>query len=73
MSIPVEWTKLVARHHFVRIDRELMRTATTQQARDEATVRYAKGVDEIMDQLGRLEDNRQLARITTLLSKRELV
>lgn len=70
-TIVAAWTKLVATHHFVRVDRELMRTATTQPARDEATVRYSRGVDQIMDQLEKLEDGQQLTRITAFLTQRE--
>ena len=69
-SVPIEWTRAVAAHHFARMDRETMRTGETQQLRDEATVRYARTLDEIMDNLTALDDRQELTGITVLLSKR---
>lgn len=71
--VPLEWTRLVAAHHYARMDRDAARSGETQQLRDEAAVRYARGVDEIMDNLTALDDLRQLGRITLLLAKRERV
>lgn len=71
--VPVEWTRLVTAHHNARIDREAMRSAETQQLRDEATVRYARGVDTIMDNLTALDDRQELTRMTALLARRERV
>lgn len=67
--IPAHWTRLVSLHHYARIDREQMRTGATQQARDEATVRYSRAVDQIMDHLNVLKDRGELGRITLLLSR----
>jgi hypothetical protein len=71
--VPIEWTRVVAAHHYARIDRETMRSGETQQLRDEATVRYARTLDEIMDNLTVLDDQHMLGRITLLLSKKERV
>lgn len=67
-SIPAEWTRLVSLHHYARLDRDAMRNGATQQDRDQATARYTRAVDQIMDQLDVLKDQRQLGRITLLLS-----
>lgn len=69
--IPQAWAHLVETHHFARIDRDLMRHGATQQLRDEATTRYARYVDAIMDDLTTLQDAHQLGRITLLLGKKE--
>lgn len=71
--VPIEWTQVVTSHHYARIDREMMRTGATQQLRDEATVRYSRGIDTIMDSLTALDDRQQLTRITTLLARKERV
>lgn len=69
-AVPIEWTRLVAAHQFARSDRAAMRTAATQQLRDEAAVRFGRTLDEIMDNLSALDDRQQLTRITSLLSGR---
>ncbi len=70
-KVPLEWTRLVARHHYARREREAMRTGASSQLRDDAAIRYARAVDEMMDDLAALEDQHQLNRITALLSKKE--
>lgn len=69
--VPREWTRLVEKHHFARIDRDLMRNGATQQQRDEAAIRYGRAVEQIMDDLDTLSDQKQLGRMTLLLARKE--
>lgn len=71
--VPIEWTRVVAAHHYARMDRETIRTGETQQVRDEAAVRFARSLDEIMDNLTALDDRHELGRITMLLARKERV
>jgi hypothetical protein len=71
--VPIEWTRLVAAHQFARIDRQAIRSAETQQLRDEAAVRFGRALDEIMDNLSALDDRQMLTRMTALLAQRERV
>ena len=71
--VPIEWTRAVTAHHYARIDRETMRTGETQALRDEATVRFSRGIDTLMDSLTALDDRHELGRITALLARKERV
>ena len=71
--VPIEWTLLVGSYHSARSDRDLMRHGETQQLRDEATMRYARALDTIMDSLSALDDRQELTRITALLARGERV
>lgn len=69
--VPAEWTRLVGQLAQARLNREAMRSGTTQQLRDEATVRYTRAADAIIDDLAALSDAKVLGRITLLLARKE--
>lgn len=71
-SVPEAWTRLVGLHRVAQVARDQMKDpAATQIARDEATVRYSRAVDALMDNLDRLSEAHELGRITMLLARKD--
>ena len=70
--VPQEWTRFLILHRAAQIERDVMRSAGPDfDARDLATVNYARACDEMMDLLDRLSVRQVLGRITMLLARRE--
>lgn len=70
--VPAEWTRMVGTLHDARIARDCMKAFEASQVdRDLALTRYERLEASIMADLFTLSDNRELGRITLLLSKKE--
>lgn len=69
--VPMEWTRMIGNLGAARLDRAAMREADTQQLRDDATVRYSRLADLIIEDLGGLQDAKVLGRFTLCLARKE--
>lgn len=72
MTVPHDWTALVAHLNDALVARPLMKNLHAAQVdRDLATQRYVKAVDAIIDCLERLREQMVLGRITLFLARKE--
>lgn len=70
--VPAEWTRMVGTLREARIADDCVKAfAASQVDRDLALTRYERLAKSIMGDLFTLSDNRDLGRITLLLSKKE--
>ncbi len=70
--VPVEWTRLIGSLRAAQVAQDQMKNpAASQQARDDATIRYCRAADQIISDLGILSERQVLGRITLFLAKRE--
>lgn len=70
--VPSEWTRMLGNLHQALIERDAMRSpGASQQMRDEATRRYSRLSDTVIDDLDVLQVRLELGRITAFLCKRE--
>ena len=71
MSGAALWSQMCGAHHAAGIDRYILRHPSADPAaRDDATVRYARQLDHIMDLLDKMAEQQLLAQIGSVLSGR---
>lgn len=71
-EVPAAWPRLIAAFRAAQVARTTMRNPASPRAfRDEATARYTRAVDGMVDEMETLSGDRTLGRITLLLSKKE--
>ena len=70
--VPQEWSRFLILHRSAQIERDVMRSAGPDfDARDLATVNYARTCDEMMELLDKLSVQQVLGRITMFLARKE--
>lgn len=70
--VPAEWTDMVARLREAQVAGDIMRNPdTAPAARDQATDAYCRAVDAVIADLGVLQEQQVLGRITLFLARKE--
>ena len=70
-AVPRAWTAAMTHLHGAQVARDSIRAATTQQMRDDATVRFGHEMEKLFEQMLELRTSGATGVITMILSKRE--
>jgi hypothetical protein len=70
--VPEDWTMMIAQHRAAMVAWDQMRDpAATQTMRDEATVRYNRAADAVIQHLSLLSERHVLGNLTMHLARKE--
>jgi hypothetical protein len=71
-NVPDDWTMMIADHRAAMVAWDQMRDpGASQTMRDEATVRYNRAADAVIQRMARLSEQQVLGRITLHLARKE--
>jgi hypothetical protein len=70
--VPKDWTLMMGQHRAAMVAWDQMRDpGATQTMRDEASVRYTRAADAVMQHMSVLSGQQVLGRITMLLARKD--
>jgi hypothetical protein len=70
--VPEDWTLMIGQHRAAMVARDQMRDpAATQTMRDEATARYSRAADAVIEHLSVLSERHVLGNLTMHLARKE--
>ena len=71
--VPPAWTNAIAHLHDAQVARDALRSAPTQQLRDDAAVEFGREIEMLFEQMVELRKSGATGVITNFLCKRERV
>ena len=68
--VPKAWTNAIAHLHDAQVARDALRSAPTQQLRDDAAVAFGREIEKLFEQMVELRQSGATGVITNFLCKR---